>query len=280
MISIQFKAISLVKELNLNLIANHFEITKRFDWEDFLTLNEPQLAGVLNVTAEKRVILFPFGCGVFLNMATHEIHDVVKYLQAIEPELGQATYEFSDDYHLEIDPNLIERSVNNDFMVVETAEDFHVSIPAVILAKSVALERIEMSMGQLLDEVETVMLRLEAGKLGARDQKIAKISAKILSYKFNTISYLMLLDKPDLTWNNEQAGSLYDDLAHIFELSERYQTLEAKADSLMDIVDVFISFTQHKKANFLEIMIILLIMIEIVFTVIDFFSINLATFGF
>jgi hypothetical protein len=68
MTTIQFKAISLVKELNLNLIATHFGIVKRFDWEDNLTLHEAQLKGVLNNTAERRVILFPFGCGVFLNM--------------------------------------------------------------------------------------------------------------------------------------------------------------------------------------------------------------------
>jgi required for meiotic nuclear division protein 1 len=279
MTSTNFKAVSLCNEINLNKLANHFGIKKKFEWEDSLRLGPDELKGVLRENDGKYVYIFAFGCGVFINLQHHEIVDIVNYLKNIETRLTAAIDEFADDYKLIVDSEGVfgqdEESYTNDSLIVTEYAHYQMEILSVVLAKSVALERIEMDIEVLLDEIEPVMDYLKRGRLGTRDQKIANISSRILRFKYNTISSIMLLDKPDITWNNSKAEELYRDMAHIFELDDRYSKVRMKAETLMDIVQVFSSLTQHKKASTLEWMIIVLIVIEIVISLVDFYMFKL-----
>lgn len=275
MTEVQFKAVSVCNEINLNILANHFGIKKKFEWEDFLRLGSHQLTGILKEPENKYVNLFAFGCLVFVNLQHHEMVDVLNYLATVEPRLAQHSFEFTDDYSLEIrketeiEPD--QPLFTNDFMIATEYGSYQMEILSIVLAKSVALEKIENDIEILLDEIELVIQAMQRGRLSARDEKIAIISARILSFKYNTISSIMILDKPDITWNNEKAEVLYSNLSHIFELDERFNKVQMKAETLMDIVQVFTTFTQHKKANTLEIMIIALILFEIVFSLFQFF---------
>jgi uncharacterized Rmd1/YagE family protein len=263
-----FIVYSLCKEININAIADQFGIKKRFNWEDYLSLREKDLKGILNDSSNKLVNLYPFGSIVFINLAHSEIVDVINYLSKVDKNLLDYSLEFKDDYSLEIIEE--EASFDNDRMISPIYKDYMQQIISIVLAKSVSLEKIEKDISILLDEVETVITLLNKGDLKSKDQKIAKISARVLSFKYNTLSYIMLLDKPDITWDNQDAEKLYTDLSHLFELDERYQKIQAKADTLMDIIDVFSTLTQHKKANTLEWMIIILILIEIFITLADY----------
>jgi uncharacterized Rmd1/YagE family protein len=89
------------------------------------------------------------------------------------------------------------------------------------------------------------------------------MSAKILGYKFDTISYIRLLDKPDITWVNEEAGQLFIELSKIFELDDRYKKIGHKSETLMDITEVFSGLTHARRGNRLEWAVIILIGIEI-----------------
>lgn len=263
--TIEFKSIALCNEIHLNTLANHFGIRKRFEWEDFLKLKEPQLRGVLKEPEGKAIHIFPFGSVVFVNMQHHEMVDAITYLAGFEKNLKDVTFDYKDEYSLEVKPNE-EIEMTNDAMIVNEFSNFQSDILSVVLAKSVSLERIEADIETLLDEIEDVIKRLQKGNLSSKEDQLSKIAAKILGFKYNMISYIMLLDKPDSTWNNERAEELYNQLSHMFELDERYNKIQAKAETLMDIVQVFTSLTQHRKSNILEIMIIALIMFEICIT--------------
>lgn len=272
---IKMKAVSVCNEINLNILANHFGIKKKFEWEDFLRLGSAQLTGVLKEPEDKYVNLFAFGCLVFVNLSHHEMVDVLNYLANVEPRLSQYNFNFVDDYSLEVrSESEIDTDtplITNDYIVTTEYKSYHMEILSIVLAKSVALEKIENDIEVLLDEIELVIDAMQKGRLSARDEKIARIAARILSFKYNTISSIMILDKPDITWNNEKAEELYRVLSHLFELDERFTKVQMKAETLMDIMQVFITFTQHKKANTLEIMIIALILFEIVFSLFQFF---------
>jgi uncharacterized Rmd1/YagE family protein len=275
---ITFKSISICNEINLNKIATHFGITTKFEWEDFLKLDATHLKGVLKEPESKYVNIFAFGCLVFVNLQHHEMMDVLNYLAAIEPRLKSAQFDFSDDYMLEIreehEPIETDAHFTNESMITTEYGHYQMDIVSIVLAKSVALEKIENDIEILLDEIELVIEAMQTGQLSVSDEKIARISARILNFKYNTISSIMILDKPDVTWNNKNAEDLYGSMSHMFELDERYNKVQMKSETLMDIVQVFTTFTQHKKANKLEMMIIILIIIEIVISLIDFFHLN------
>jgi uncharacterized Rmd1/YagE family protein len=74
----------------------------------------------------------------------------------------------------------------------------------------------------------------------------------------------MVLDKPEITWENQEADSLYLTMADLFELRQRYEEIRHKSETLMDITEVFSSLSHARRASRLEWIIIILIFVEIV----------------
>lgn len=271
MVETEFKAIVLGNEINLNKIAQHFGSNRKLKWEEYLLLKGSELQGIVREIENKRVYLFHFGSMVFLNFQHHEIMDVVKYMKNIEVSINETNpFRYVDEYKIESNPES-EYAINNDYMVTEEQAEYHFDIVSTVLAKSVALEKIELEISRLLDEIEDVVNNLYQGQLAVSDEKLARMSASILGFKLSTISYLMLLDKPAITWNNENAGELFDELTTLFELTDRYEKLRHKIDTLMDITEVFSGLAHAKRDNRLEWAVIILIAIEIGLSLIGLF---------
>lgn len=269
----EFKALVSSNEIDLNKIAQHFGITQDFKWEDCLALQENYLKGIVREPEDKEVYIFPFGSLVFVNFQHHEIMDAIQYLKRVEKRINTVNpLEYTDDYLLEIDP-AGEYAINNDRMITAADEDYQREIVATILAKSVALDRIEIETDLLLDEIEHVIELLHRGNLNISDEKLAKQSARILGFRLNTISYIMLLDKPDITWVNEDASELFAELSSLFELEDRHEKIKHKTETLMDITQVFSSLAHARRGTRLEWAIIILIAIEIVLSLLDKFII-------
>jgi uncharacterized Rmd1/YagE family protein len=267
--TINFKAVALTTEINLNKIATHFGINHKFRWEESLTLNEQALKGIVPDLTGKSIYVFPFGSIVFVNCEHHEIMDLIHYLGRIEKSLALVTtLDYFDDYKIEISQDEIP-AINNDSLITSHEESHHREIVGTVLAKSVALDRLEIDIDKLLDEIEDIVDYLQRGYLTVSDKQLAKMSARILGFRLSTISYIMLLDKPEITWVNEDAERLFDELSTLFDLNDRCENIRLKSEMLMDITSVFSELAHAKRGNRLEWGIIILIIIEIVLVVIQ-----------
>jgi len=269
MVTINFKAVALTNEISINKIASHFGIKHKFRWEESLRLDGDELKGIVHESIDKAIYIFPFGSIVFVNCEYHEIMDIIHYLGRTEKGLAQiSTLEFYDDYKIEISPEE-EPAINNDHMITSSEQSFQREIVSTVLAKSVALDRLEIDIDKLLDEIEDIVTYLQRGYLTISDKKLAKMSARILGFRLSTISYIMLLDKPEITWMNEEAEILFDKLSPLFELTDRGENIRLKSEMLMDITKVFTELGHAKRGNRLEWGIIILIIIEIILLVIE-----------
>lgn len=268
---ILFKSISLANELDLNVIANHFGIKRKFKWEDLLVLTDDHLQGILSNVGEKKVYLFHFGVIVCINLQHHEIMDVVLYLKKLVPSIDdKAAFTYEDDYSLMIE-KVKQISIDNDSMTAGEYFDYQAELITTVLAKSVALEKNEFAVDILLDKVELVINNLREGKLGVSDMELAKMRADILRFKLGAISNLMILDNPDITWDNAAAAELYSRLSIVFELKERFQILQHKTQTLMDIAESFSDLVHAKRSTRLEWIIIILIALEFGLSIYDIF---------
>lgn len=269
--AVNFSAIAVSNEINLNRLAQHFGMNKKYKWEDSLKLYAEALQGLIHDPLGKRVYIFHFGTMVFVNCQKHDITDVLQYIKKLEKNIFiENAFEFFEDYRLEVD-TAEESAMTNDCLVVRAREEFHDEIIATILAKSVALEKAESELEVLLDDVEDIVTYLKKGELSISDQRLAQISGKIFGFRFNTIAYIMLLDRPDITWINEAAGALFDEFVVLFELTDRYESIQHKTEILMDITEVFSGLSHAQRGNRLEWAIIILIAIEIVLSLIGMF---------
>jgi len=268
----QFKSIVLCNEINLNTISSHFGINKKFKWEDPLVLSDRTLNGIIKDVKNKWVYVYFFGSMVFINMEFHEIQDIVKYFKTIDDNLKNNNInEYMDDYKLEISPEY-EYALYNDIMTSNEFKPYYLDIISLILAKSISLKKVENETDKLLDSIEDVIEYLENGTFNMSDKQIAKTSAKVIRFKYNTISNLMLLDKPKAAWNNEDIESFFIEIIALFDIDDRYKKINHKTEILKDITDVFSSLTHEKRATKLEIMVIVLIMFELIISIIELLS--------
>ncbi|KJS21354.1 MAG: hypothetical protein VR72_11425 [Clostridiaceae bacterium BRH_c20a] len=269
MVDSTFTAFVVAKEINLNNLAKHFGMNKKYRWEEPLILKNTNLSGVTKDRENKFVFIFYFGTVVFINFEHHEVMDVLKYLNKLEKNIhSNHPPVFQDDFRLIINKEA-KTSINFDNMSANKYQDYYLEIISTILAKSVALEKIEKDIDKLFDDIEDIVDFLDKGRFNISDRRLAKTSGKILQHKFSSISYLMLLDKPDITWVNEDAGNLYSELSQLFEIDERFEIVRQKSETLMDITQAFTGLTHATRGARLEWMIIILIAFEIILSLLE-----------
>jgi uncharacterized Rmd1/YagE family protein len=260
----QFTAFAVAGELDLNKVGSHLGIIRKFRWEEPLLLHPvtfQPLAG--DRSEQQQVYLYYFGGVVFLNCSDDIIRGFSREMAKVSENFKMfPNIKYQEHYSLRIEPEGA-LTITNDCAVMSRYDHSFIDIIAFVIAKSVALERIEEQVDKVLDEMEGLIALLDEGKLGIPDKRLAKLASKILNFKYRSIAYIMVLDKPDVTWDNPEANRLYLTMANLFELSQRYTDIKHKSETLMDITDVFTGLSHARRATFLEWIIIILIAIEI-----------------
>jgi uncharacterized Rmd1/YagE family protein len=270
---ISFKALAITNEIDLNKIAIHCGIPKKYTWEQPLILRHKVLQIIYQKELDdlQQVLVFSFGCVVFVNLTHHdEITALLKFIQSFEPDIAlERADKFTDDYSLHIEEEIESMTLTDEYVVVAEYEFFFPEMIATVLAKSVALERSEDQLGKIQDNLEIMIDRLEKGKLRVGNKELARTTAKIVRHEYNTLAYIMILDKPELTWTHSSASQFYDEMIVFFELNDRYTILKSKTDILYHILEGFSTISHSIRGLFVEWIVVILIVIEVVLTVLQ-----------
>lgn len=269
---ITFKAFAITNEIDLNKIAIHCGIPKKFTWEEPLILRSTMLNKFLyqKVDETQQILVFSFGSIVFINNKGNDvIKEFLSFVHSFEPEIDLRKFElYTDDYSLHLgESEKIE--LTDKYVIVPQYEEFYPELISTVLAKSVALEKTEEQLGNIHDKLENMIDRLEKGKLRIGNKELARTTAKIVRHEYNTLSYIMILDKPDITWTSSTAGEFYDNMFDFFELNDRYKILKSKTEILYNIMDGFSNISHSIRGLFVEWIIVTLIVFEIVLTLLE-----------
>jgi len=259
----QFNAYALGGEIDLNRLAARLGIQRKYRWEEPMKLNAVTFS-IASAGDTQQVYLYYFGGIVFFNCSGDIIARFLDGIRQHVPSLRdnpQLTYR--EEYQLRIEPEQ-EPAIANDCAIMPRYNLAFLDIICFVIAKSVALERIEERIDVVFDEVEILIANLGRGKLELPDHDMARLASSILGFKFTSIAHIMVLDKPDITWNNPEADRLYLTMASLFELNQRYLEIKHKSETLLDMTDVFTSLSHARRSARLEWIIIILIAIEIV----------------
>ena len=258
-----FTAFAVGGDLDLNRLAVRLGIDRKYRWEEPMRLN-PVTFTPSAASDAVWVYLFYFGGIVFLNCGDDIIARCIEGLkQHLEQLREQPQLRFREDYRLEINP-AAEPSITNDCAVMPVFKQELLEIICFVIAKSVALERIEEHVDAVFDEVGVMINRLGQGVLELPDKRLAKLASVVLGFKYTSIAHIMVLDKPESTWDNEEADRFYLTISNLFELRPRYQEIKHKAETLLDVTDVFSSLSHARRSARLEWIIIILIAFEII----------------
>lgn len=260
----RFIAFALPGELDLNKLAPRFGSSRKYRWDEPMLVDPSTLKLISGERLEReQAYLYYFGGVVFLNCADETILSFAREMEKVtETFKGFLNIKHQESYYLRVEEGAA-YAVTNDYALLPDYDQAFVDIIAFVIAKSVALERIEEQVVNVLDEVEEVIALLDQGKFSIPDRTLAKLASRILDFKYRSVAYVMVLDKPEITWQNHEADRLYMTMANMFELNQRYQEIKHKSETLMDITDVFTSLSHASREIRLEWIIVILIVLEI-----------------
>ncbi|HPZ05476.1 MAG TPA: RMD1 family protein, partial [Clostridiales bacterium] len=206
---------------------------------------------------------------VLINASEDMMPQLLGFIKKFEPETDLNNWNrYTDEYELRIEPEGT-LEITDEYAVVPDFELFHIELAAIVIAKSVAMEKTEYELGKIFDQVESMIDRLEQGRLRVGNRELARATAQVTRHQYNTISYIMILDKPDITWSNSDASLFYEKMSDFFELNDRYTILTKKADIMNNIIGGFSSISHSIRGLFVEWVIVLLIVLEVILMIID-----------
>lgn len=205
-----------------------------------------------------------FNVITLIGMPKEKIKDILRLL-GIKEEFNS----IFQDYPIVIDSDL-QRSwtMDSDKITLKAFDLISLVIISHVISQSVALEAYENKLSNYYGKSRELIDASDTFSMFKRTS-LAKFAKQLILVRHDILIDLYLLDKPDILWDNEDTEMLYNQLARSLELKERFDVVEYKINSIKDDIVLVMDLSNHNHSSFLEWIIIVLIMIEIVMSVME-----------
>lgn len=153
-----------------------------------------------------------------------------------------------------------------EFNSVKLSDDAPDKIRVIMfnLAQSVALDDYHEEVSALLEKTKLVAIKLEKrGKLWLNSRRLRKYIGKSLVLKNKIAENLFIYESADHVWDDESLSILDKEISEQLDLSNRHDGLQNSLSAVKENLDFFTTLSQHSHSSFLEWIIILLILFEV-----------------
>jgi uncharacterized Rmd1/YagE family protein len=176
------------------------------------------------------------------------------------------------DYPIHIDSDLpVNFTVDNDKITLKEYSRISLIIIAHVISQSVALELYEQKLFDYYERSRHLVDTSDTYSIFKRT-RLARFAKQLVLIRHDMLIDLLLLDKPNILWDNEDAERLYNSLAYSLDLKDRFEIVEYKLNSIKDDIVMVMDLTNHNHSSFLEWIIIVLIAVEIGMGVMEWFG--------
>lgn len=243
-------ALSLNKNITKTKIANLLDIK----------LNKGIENGYYGYSEKLHIVLVPFGVLVIIANNKKTILEALEALNIFIKDEDNVM----QDYAIRIDNNLSTSFfITNEEIVLKETSTLSFNIIALAVAQSVGLEKYEKKLDILFAKSRDI-IELTHKFISIGRGHIMEFAKHLVLTRHDMVGNLLLLDKPNILWDNEEAEHLYNSLAKILELHDRHEVALSKLSQIQEDVVLVIDIINHKRSEFLEWIIIILIFIEII----------------
>jgi uncharacterized Rmd1/YagE family protein len=91
-----------------------------------------------------------------------------------------------------------------------------------------------------------------------------KLIGQCLNMKQKVISSTYVLDSPEPTWENQSLAGLHREMVDMFEIRERYRTLEYKLRMVQDTAEILADLSRTRRSLYVEVAILIFVLFEVV----------------
>lgn len=222
-----------------------------------LSLREPF---IFQYKKNKYVVIFRYGIVVFWNFNPQEENEILlKINEFIFENFPLAYVE-----EVEINTRKGHDEAKGDSIGLNGISAEKVAVVSIVLSRSLVLDYFEKELGEVLKNLEEVIkIFSNQGRTYFSSRNLLKRVGKAMHIQHVAVNQMAMLDKPDLTWEVSSLDKFYNLLADNYEIDERYEIFTDKVEMLFRSIEFILSYLEAKRSNFLEMIIIFLILIEI-----------------
>lgn len=222
---------------------------------------------------EGMVALFRYGVAAFIGMSTLEEDEVLRQLE--ERVLRPAEPRDEETTRIEIAPEKDEHIGSGGTIVVKALTTEHKLLIADALATSVILAHDERNVAAVFDVIEPFARELaEKGRTPGGRRAILKHIGNALLVQQRVSGLVAVAEKPDVLWERPDLERLYARLEDEYELKERADVLTRKLTVISDTAKALADIIDTERSLRLEIIIVVLIFFEILFTAYQLFVVH------
>ncbi|MFZ9519071.1 MAG: RMD1 family protein [Silvanigrellaceae bacterium] len=210
-----------------------------------------------------------FGAIVFVDVPKDVRHREVEHLREALGLSLQEPRVTAEKFFIFIDSS---RSAQVEYnrLVLPTINQERLGAVVQTLAQSVAMEYYELVVTQAKQRVLSMLDSVRRkGRISTPAMKLNSQIADASMAQAEVVGVLHLLDKPDILWNDAEMESIYADLRNAFDLEERFKAIEYKIDTIKETLRIILEARNSAFAQRLEIVIILLVGIEVLFSLFE-----------
>lgn len=231
-----------------------------------LVMNKGVENGYYGRNETLHVVLAPFGV---LTLIADEKKTIIETLSILRISMEDEQKLITQDYPIHIDPNHTEAfSITNEAIILREESILSLNVIALAVSQSVGLEHYEKRLDTLFSQSRRIVESIHNFSISRRSH-LMQFAKRLALTRHDMVSNLLLLDKPNILWDNEEAENLYNRLAFVLELYDRHEIALSKLSQIKEDVMLVMDIINHKKSEFLEWIIIILIAVEIVMGIME-----------
>lgn len=220
------------------------------------------------------VALFRYGVAVFVGTSTLEEDEILRQLEVriVRPVKRRE----EESTRIEIAPDKDEQIGSGGTIVLRALTTEHTLLIADALATSVILAHDERTVAAVFDVIEPFARQLaENGRTPGGRRAILKLIGNALLVQQRVSGLVAVAEKPDVLWERPDLERLYARLEDEYELKERADVLTRKLTVISDTAKALADIIDTERSLRLEIIIVVLIFFEILFTIYQIFVLHI-----
>jgi uncharacterized Rmd1/YagE family protein len=215
-------------------------------------------------------ILFRYGVAVLIGLSPIEEDETIRGLR---PRIVNPFECIEDEAAtIEIAPGQDDQIVPGGAIMIKDVSPPRLVVVADVLAKNVALAHDEREVSRVFEIVEPLAAELaRSGRTPFNRSKMLQLIGQALLVRHRMSGRVAVEEKPDVLWDRWDLERLYARLDDEYELKERADVLTRKLEVVGETAQALTDLIDASRSVRLEVMIVLLIVIEVLFTSYEFF---------
>lgn len=248
-------------------------VSEKFDKTMFAILSQKYKTTLykdvlfISISENQYIVVFEYGVYVCWNVSFGDLeffqNELKKFLinPLEEPKQEKFKYIMEQDFKI----------VYDKFVLDNDSELLKIAVSSA-LAQDIKLDQFESKVENTIEENSIIPKNMALhGKISLSKKEIAKKIGELFLVKSQINLHYDLLDTPEFFWEYPEYEKYYNSISKYLDITSRVEVLNKKVEVIQELLDVLSNEQNHKYSSFLEWIIIILILIEIIMGLYEFF---------